>query len=73
MSMITVLMIHCMKYTRVSEFVDVRSYDSNIQKRLLSLYYLLHAIDLDFLTTYVRSKLVQLKEKRGEGLSLSCS
>ena len=65
--MITILMIHCMKYTRVSEFVDVRSYDSNIQERLLSLYYLLHAIDLDFLITYVRSKLVQLKEKGVKG------
>jgi hypothetical protein len=35
MSMITMLMIHCLKYTRVSEFVDLRSHDSNIQERLL--------------------------------------
>ena len=73
MSMITILMIQCMKYTRVSEFVDLRSHVSNIQERLLSLYYLLHIFDLDFVITYVRSTFVQLKEKRGEGLSLSCS
>lgn len=73
MPMITTLMIHCMKYTRVSEFVDLRSYDSNIQERLLRLYYLLHTFDLDFVITYVRSTFVQLKENRGEGLSLSCS
>ena len=73
MSMITILMIHCMKYTCVSEFVDLRSFDSNIQERLLSLYYLLHAFDLDFVITYARSTFVQLKEKRSEGLSLLCS
>jgi hypothetical protein len=47
MSMITILMIHCMKYTRVSELVDLKSHDSNIQERLLSLYYRLHTFDLD--------------------------
>ena len=67
MSMITILMIHCMKYTRVSEFVDVRSHDSNIQERMLSLYYLLHAFDLDFVITYVRSTFVPLKENGVKG------
>jgi hypothetical protein len=58
MSMITILTIHCMKYTRVSELVDFRSHDSNIQERLLSLYYRLHTFDLDFVITYVRSTFV---------------
>ena len=65
--MITILMIHCMKYARVSEFVDLRSYDSNIQERMLILYYLLHAFDLDFVITYVRSTFVPLKENGVKG------
>ena len=35
MFMVTILMIHCMTYTRVLEFVDLRSHESNIQERLI--------------------------------------